>query len=661
MKISFVSKMAWQNIKSNRKLYIPYMIAAGTTVAMFIMMSALLTNRFVQERSAVLTTLFGMGTIVIGIFSLIFIFYTNSFLMKRRKKELGLYSILGLEKKHVNTILGMETVIAGSISIISGIIVGILFGKMSFLILNYVLNFPVEIEYSIGWNTFGLTIALFIGIFFLTMLFNITQVTFSNPIRLLKGGKEGEKEPKSSPILFVLGLLSLGAGYYISLTIADPMSALTQFFVAVLLVIIGTYLLFTAGSIIVLKLLKKNKKLYYKPGPFISISGMLYRMKQHAVGLANISILSVMVIIAVSTTITLFLGTEETLSTRFPSENNVTMSPPDISGEDLERHAEVLYDRVEQYTEEQNLQVKDRVRYQYVNLFGELKKNIFELGEINAADGMMALLIPLKDFNQMSAQVYGLKEGEALIYNNGSSLDLDSFVIAEKEYNAIPLKKVPQILKANTQIVDTIIAVLPTVQDIDEVLNYNNQQPDNTDTQWYADYHWNTTGSEAVKKEYANEINIITQADDLEVSGFYESRETSRQEWYSMNGGFLFLGIFLGGLFTIGALLITYFKQVSEGYDDRERIQIMQKVGLDKQTTRQATHSQIVWMFTLPILTAAIHTAFAYPIIHKLLMIFGIMQHKLLILCTAGVVVAFALIYWIIYRITSKVYLSIVE
>lgn len=637
------------------------MVAAGTTVAMFIMMSALLTNRFVQERSAVLTTLFGMGTIVIGIFSLIFIFYTNSFLMKRRKKELGLYSILGLEKKHVNTILGMETVIAGSISIISGIIVGILFGKMSFLILNYVLNFPVEIEYSIGWNTFGLTIALFIGIFFLTMLFNITQVTFSNPIRLLKGGKEGEKEPKSSPILFVLGLLSLGAGYYISLTTADPMSALTQFFVAVLLVIIGTYLLFTAGSIIILKLLKKNKKLYYKPGPFISISGMLYRMKQHAVGLANISILSVMVIIAVSTTITLFLGTEETLSTRFPSENNVTMSPPDMSGEDLERHAEVLYDRIEQYTEEQNQQVKDRVKYQYVNLFGELKKNVFELGEINAADGMMALLIPLKDFNQMSAQVYDLKEGEALIYNNGSSVDLDSFVIAEQEYNTIPLKKVPQILKSNTQIVDTIIAVLPTVQDIDEVLNYNNQQPDNTNTQWYADYRWNTTGSEAVKKEYANEINKITQADDLEVSVFYESRETSRQEWYSMNGGFLFLGIFLGGLFTIGALLITYFKQVSEGYDDRERIQIMQKVGLDKQTTRQATHSQIVWMFTLPILTAAIHTAFAYPIIHKLLMIFGIMQHKLLILCTVGVVVAFALIYWIIYRITSKVYLSIVE
>ncbi|API88472.1 hypothetical protein BKP56_03785 [Marinilactibacillus sp. 15R] len=411
----------------------------------------------------------------------------------------------------------------------------------------------------------------------------------------------------------------------------------------------------------ILKLLKKNKKLYYKPGPFISISGMLYRMKQHAVGLANISILSVMVIIAVSTTITLFLGTEETLSTRFPSENNVTMSPPDMSGEDLERHAEVLYDRIEQYTEEQNQQVKDRVKYQYVNLFGELKKNVFELGEINAADGMMALLIPLKDFNQMSAQVYDLKEGEALIYNNGSSVDLDSFVIAEQEYNTIPLKKVPQILKSNTQIVDTIIAVLPTVQDIDEVLNYNNQQPDNADTQWYADYHWNTTGSEAVKKEYANEINKITQADDLEVSGFYESRETSRQEWYSMNGGFLFLGIFLGGLFTIGALLITYFKQVSEGYDDRERIQIMQKVGLDKQTTRQATHSQIVWMFTLPILTAAIHTAFAYPIIHKLLMIFGIMQHKLLILCTVGVVVAFALIYWIIYRITSKVYLSIVE
>ncbi|WP_277630267.1 ABC transporter permease [Atopococcus tabaci] len=664
MKSNFFSKMAWRNIQSNRQLYYPYIASSVIAVAMFMMMASLLTNDFVRERSSTLPQLFGMGVFVIALFSLVFIFYANSFLMKRRKKELGLYSILGLEKKHVARVLGMETVLVGGFSLLAGVSIGILFGQLSFLFLNYLLQLPVAMEYSLSWISVGITVALFAGIFFMTMVYNIAQITLANPIRLLKGSREGEKEPKSSPILMLIGVVSLGAGYAMSLTIEDPISAITQFFTAVLLVVIGTYLLFTAGSVIVLKALKKNKRFYYQPGPFISVSGMLYRMKQHAVGLANISILSVMVIIAVSTTVTLFVGTEETLENRFPEENNVTLFAPDeMTGEELKANAGELYGKISDRTADAGIQMKNQTGYRYVSLVGNLEGSQFKLREMGYGGEMplMTLLIPLEDYNQAAGESLSLKENELLVRAAGIDYEPDSLTIGGNTFDVTELEEMPYFMDANVYLVDTLILIAPDSQTIDEIVAHYQQQSETINPYWKAELFWATDATEGETIAYADMIEDLSDNHGMEIGIGYESRDASRQEWYSINGGFLFLGIFLGGLFTIGAMLITYFKQVSEGYDDRERVQIMQKVGLDKETTRQATRSQIVWMFSMPILTAALHTAFAFPIIQKMLVLFGITSKGLLIACTVGVVLAFAFVYWVIYRITSKVYLNIVE
>lgn len=583
--------------------------------------------------------------------------------MKRRKKELGLYNVLGLEKKHVRTVLWMESTIIGAFSILVGIIVGNLLGQLGFLFLNYLLNLPVAMEYALNLQSAGITAALFVGIFFVTFLFNAAQVTFANPIKLLKGGKEGEKEPKSSPILFLIGLISLSAGYYISLRIEDPISALLQFFGAVLLVIVGTYYLFTAGSTIILKALKKNKAFYYRPGPFISVSGMLYRMKQHAAGLANITILSTMVLVAVSTTVTLFVGTEETLSNRFPEENNISVRTNyGMTGALLEENLTDLTAYIAELTEAEGLEVEGTTAYKSLDLFGAFEDNRFIVEErVSGTLPQLLILMPLEDYNRASGQEETLAENEVLVYVDGVELDAETMELGGQVYDKKELDNLPLALDASVSLVDTVLAIVPNVAKIDEMAAYYNPSQNEYNANWDASVLWSTNATEDEKKPYGEMINSHIGDHGLDIGAFYESRSTNRDEWYSMNGGFLFLGLFLGGLFTIGAALITYFKQVSEGFDNRERIQIMQKVGLDKETTRKATRSQIVWMFMLPIFVATMHTAFAFPIIQKMLILFGITSQTLLLTVTIGVVLSFAAIYGIIYLVTSKAYLSIVE
>ncbi|SFB99003.1 putative ABC transport system permease protein [Alkalibacterium subtropicum] len=663
MKISFFSKMAWRNIKANRKLYYPYSLSSILSVAVFQMMASLMTNDFVRQRSAALPSLFEVGTLVIGVFSVIFIFYVNSFLMKRRKKEIGLYSVLGLEKRHVARILVIENVMVSGLSILTGLLVGVLFGRLSFLFLNYLLDLPNAMGYSTSWEMTGMTALLFISIFTLTLLYNIAQVTFSNPIRLLKGGKEGEKEPKSSPILFVIGLLSLGAGYYISLTIDNPISAVNQFFIAVLLVIIGTYLLYTAGSIIILKALKRNKAFYYKPGPFISISGMLYRMKQHAVGLANISILSVMVIIAVSTTVTLYAGTEETLNNRFPEENNLSvMTDEEMSSRELKETIESVQSDLNEISSEEGYTMTDQYYFRYMTLWGEMEGSTLAFQDFQGGSEipLMVLVMPMDDYNRLAEEPVTLSGNDLLFYTPDPDLNRDSLTLFDKTFDLKQINDMPGVMNGMSQLIDPILLVTPDDSTLDTLRNQRNSELAEYPVTLSADFFWSLENSQN-STEYATRIQESLRDTDYPVGLFYESRDGNREDWYSTNGGFLFLGIFLGGLFTIGAVLITYYKQISEGYEDKERIQIMQKVGLDKETTRQATHSQILWMFTLPILTAALHTAFAYPIVQKMLMLFGITSNTLFTLTTLGVVMGYSLIYWIIYRVTSKLYLSIVE
>lgn len=656
----FFSSLALRNIKSNKQLYIPFLLSSTAIIAMFFLMVSLMTNKFVQERSSSLPTLFMIGVVVIGIFSVIFILYTNSFLIKRRKKEIGLYGILGLEKKHVAKILFFESLFSSLLSIAAGLLAGLLFGRLVFMLLNFMLRMPNDIAYTTSLLSVGATVALFVLIFGITLLYNISQFTFANPIKLLKGKQEGEKEPKGSLILFILSLIFLGWGYGISITIPDPLAAIEKFFLAVLLVIIGTYLLFISGSIFILKALKNNKRIYYRPGAFISISGMLYRMKQNAVGLANICILASMVIIAVSTTITIYLGSEETLENRFPYEHNLKLFGDMDYVEEMNNRFFELQDEVIALTEENGLEVADMESYRYESFFGNLEDGsfVFKQSSVDGDLPVLMMVIPLQDFNGMTGENYSLADDEALFYHSTKSYEKEELSIGNKTYS---LTEIENEFSADMALTESIALVVPDeahLLDLRE--DYMGQFPESTHITVDAEIGWNTEGTEAAEKALAEQL----ESEYNGVSGSfsrYESRDSQREEWYSINGGFLFLGVFLGLLFTLGTLLITYFKQVSEGFDDRGKFQIMQKVGLDEDMIKDSTKSQIIWMFILPIVIATIHVSFAYPIVRKLLLIFGVTNDMTWLMTFIAVVIAFAGIYWMIYRVTSKVYYSIVK
>ena len=647
----FFSKLALRNLKSNKQIYFPYIFASIATVAMFYMMVALRGNKFIQTRSDTLSLLFALGAIVVGVFSFIFILYTNSFLIKRRKKEIGLYAILGMKKSHVSRILAIESIVTSFFSIVVGLMVGHLLGELAFLVLNYALKFGIEMSFPFTIQAMLIAIGLFALIFLTTLVYNITQVTFSNPIQLIKGKQTGEREPKSSLILFILSLLLIGSGYWMSLTIDNPLDAMIYFFLAVLLVIAGTYFLFISGSIFILKKLKKNKQLYYRPSPFISISGMLYRMKQNAVGLANITILATMVIVAVSTTAAIFIGTEDTLTVRLPYENQRTYYEP----VDLEEQLEAI----ETETETNGLKVTGTEMYVYYNLFNIIEDNKIMIGESDFAKEIpdTVQLLVKEDYERIADETIQLQSDEVLIFDSKNTFDFSTLLIGDTTYQV--KAKIENPLKMDKSQSPDMIVVVDSKEILESIIETDFKSR-GVELPIVADavISWDTTGTQEQKKDYSDKMAASVSDSD---NSYFQSRELMREEWNTMNGGFLFLGIFLGVLFTFGAALITYFKQVSEGYDDREKFQIMQKVGLDKQMIRKTTRLQIVWMFLLPLIIAVTHVTFAFPIIQKLLLLFSVVNTALVFWCFIGVIVGFSVIYWIIYQVTSKVYYSIVE
>lgn len=652
MNKGFFSKLALRNIKSNKQIYLPYIFASIATVAMFYMMVALMGNKFVQTRNASLPMLFTIGAVVIGVFSFLFILYTNSFLIKRRKKEIGLYAILGMKKKHVSRILTIESVVTSFSSILLGLIIGHLLGELAFLVLNYALKFGVKMSFPFTLNAVMITIGLFVLIFLVTLIYNITQVTFSNPIQLIKGKQTGEREPKSSITLFILSLLLIGSGYYLSVTINDPLNAMIYFLLAVLLVIAGTYFLFISGSIFILKALKKKKKLYYRPSPFISISGMLYRMKQNATGLANITILATMVIVVVSTTLAVFIGIQGTLDRLYPYENKITYFTDVNKEEELQE--------IQKETEKLGLEVTGTESYSSYSLATQLEDNELIVGDkvnYSAKETFFVNILVQEDYEQMTNQSIDLDSDEMLVYNLKNSDDLTTLLIGDTTYQIESINKSP--IKIDEEVKSPEFIIVQSNEVRQSIIDYEDQLSENEyPFTTEAMISWNTTGTQEQKKSYSKKLDEILNSKD---GSFYESKELFSDELYNMNGGFLFLGIFLGLLFVFGAALITYFKQVSEGYDDREKFQIMQKVGLDKQMIRKTTRLQIIWMFLLPLVVAVIHVAFAFPLIQKLLILFNVVNTSLVFWCFAGVIVGYSLIYGIIYQVTSKVYYSIVK
>lgn len=661
MSKGFYVKLALSNLKRNKATYVPYFIAGIGMIFTFMLLKVFAENKDLKNvhGGATLLEILKLGSIVVAIFSVIFIFYTNSFLLKRRKKELGLYAILGLEKKHVLRVLFYESIITIVVTIVCGTIISLIFGKLIFLALLNIISISSTIFFIISVKAIVETALLFVVIYFSTFLVNGIHVQITNPIELLHGEAQGEKVPRTSWIFTILGVITLGIGYAIAIIVKNPISAVTLFLVAVILVIIGTYSLFTAGSIALLKLLKKNKKFYYKTNNFISVSGMIFRMKQNAAGLASICILSTMVLVMVSGTTSLFLGKEQSLRIHFPTD----LAIESIKDIDQEKMTDTLLENAKKL----NVEVKDIARYKALDIFCIIDKNRVEFvnmnnltsfSQYNVLSGIR--IISLEDLNLIEEEQKDLTENEILIYTDNITLDDETILFGEKEFHIKETLNKKLVGSSNEIIEKTFAVVVKDESVMLEIQKEIEKQTGETEENPFTNYYFcNTTGSKADKLLFDQKISDVL-FENFDISGI-QSLEMSRDEFYSMEGGLLFLGIFLGTVFLLATVLIIYFKQISEGMVDRSRFEIMQKVGMSNDEVKKTIRKQILMVFFLPLITAILHLAFAFPMICRLLVLFGLLNKLHIFLCTAVCVLFFIVFYTLTYHMTAKVYYKLVH
>ena len=636
-------KLAWMNIKKNKQTYMPYILTCIGTMMMFYVMHAISLNDGLlnMPNSMSLQSILSMGVVVILIFSVIFLLYTNSFLIKRRKKELGLFNVLGMEKKHIAWVLFFETLFTSLISLAFGLFGGIILNKLMFVLLLRLLKFDIPLGFELDMASIEFTAQCFSLIFILTLICNLVQIWMSKPIELLKGGQVGEKEPKTKWISAIIGVLSLGIGYRIALSVETPLAAIPLFLVAVIFVMIGTYELFTAGSIVVLKLLRKNKKIYYKKHNFIAISGMMYRMKQNAKGLANICILSTAVIVMLSTTVSLYVGMEESLHTQYPQD--VFLRGNDVNDEKINRINQILDDKVNEY----QIKLKDEFHYKSKSMMATLKDGNYALGQNISSDSYSFGFISIDDFNRLEQTDIQLSVDEVLIFSISGTYGKDSIMINNQVYQIKQeFDEVSFQPKQENSLFPVYLLIVNDIQIFGE-------------EDVYYSVGFNVDNTDEVSVEFVDSLNTEFRLNSIDA--YVSGAASSRADFLMSYGGLFFLGIFLGTLFLMATVLIIYYKQVSEGYDDKERFEIMQRVGMSKQEIRKTIRVQILMVFFLPLIFMMIHIAFVFPIITKLLALFGLMNTQLFLAATIGTIVIFASIYALIFNLTAKTYYKIVE
>ena len=656
-------RLAAGNIRKNAKSYVPFIITSIITSAMFFMINSLANNSDlanVKGANSVVAAL-SLGTYVTAIFAAIFLFYTNSFLMKRRKKEIGLWNILGMEKKHIAKVIFLENLYVYALTIAGGLLFGLLFNKFLFLLVTKMVGVTGVPKFHFQLNAVVNTLLLFGIIFLFIFLESLRQVTFSKPIELLRGGSVGEKEPKAKWVLAVLGAGCLGTGYYMAVTIKNPVNALTMFFIAVILVIVGTYLIFTAGSIALLKLLKKNKRYYYKTRHFISISGMMYRMKQNAVGLGNICILSTMVLVMISSTSSLVIGVDDIVQKRCPYDVQAY-----VYGSNAEKLSDLdgIAEKLENCIKENDTTAENIDTYHFLAVAALKKDNgVFSFGyeglSIGTADVWQLYFMTLDDYNKLNHTELALDKGQAYINNKTESfknIDINGIKYDVKG----EIKDISKLILGDDDGTEKLCVILPDADAFDGI--YENQKKAYSDS--YSLIHrfvgFDTKLSDDKQQAVEKKLSDIIASDD-DVSGYVQSRASMDDELSSDFGGLFFLGIFLGILFTMAAILIIYYKQISEGYDDKQRFDIMQKVGMTHGEVKSTIHSQILTVFFLPLITAGMHVAFALPMITNILKLMGLMNKTLYLECTLVSFGVFALVYGIVYGLTAKVYYRIVK
>lgn len=665
------SRLAKQNIRNNKSTYIPYIITCIFCIAMIYMMEFLrdcpTLDQAVRQADEVRMIVF-TGEIVVEIFCIIFLIYSNSFLMKRRQKEIGLYNILGLERNHIGIVMFLETIITSIGSLAGGIAAGIIGSKLALLLLLKLLHIPSVLGFYISVK--GIFTCLFMfGIIFLMILFlNLAKIHLSRPVELLRGNNTGEKEPVAKWLMALIGFICLGAGYYLAVTTESPIKAITIFLLAVILVMAGTYLLFTAGSIVILKFLRRRKSFYYRTGNFISISGMLYRMKQNAIGLASICILSTGVLLMISMTVSIYFGMNDIMLNRYPYD--VDMSVTSISEEECQTAIEAF----EKAIADNKVPVEKSVEEIYLDIV--CSKNgdqilIKPANTIRNSDSVLVLsLLDQAEYERLTGISENLNDGEIFAWYP-SAVQKDSVTVDETEFTVKKwLDKNP--LTCGEDAVSDNAVLVVTDEDFKkfdemrtEMYKGVSSAPAGEDLTLHLGL--DITGSETDKIDFGTPVMEVVK--DLKKNGGLSEnswitsgiRQQEYESYYADNGSLLFIGIFLGSLFLMGTAMIIYYKQISEGYEDQKRFEIMQKVGLSRREVRSSVRRQILMVFFLPLLMAMLHITMAFPMIRRMLLLFGMTNTKLFIGCTAGTVLIFAVVYGLIYLMTARSYYHIVE
>lgn len=665
------SRLAKQNIRNNKSTYIPYMITCIFCIAMIYMMEFLrdcpTLDQAVRQADEVRMIVF-TGEIVVEIFCIIFLIYSNSFLMKRRQKEIGLYNILGLERNHIGIVMFLETIITSIGSLAGGIAAGIIGSKLALLLLLKLLHIPSVLGFYISVK--GIFTCLFMfGIIFLMILFlNLAKIHLSRPVELLRGNNTGEKEPVAKWLMALIGFICLGAGYYLAVTTESPIKAITIFLLAVILVMAGTYLLFTAGSIVILKFLRCRKSFYYRTGNFISISGMLYRMKQNAIGLASICILSTGVLLMISMTVSIYFGMNDIMLNRYPYD--VDMSVTSISEDECQTAIEAF----EKAIADNKVPVEKSVEEIYLDIV--CSKNgdqilIKPANTIRNSDSVLVLsLLDQAEYERLTGISANLNDGEIFAWYP-SAVQKDSVTVDETEFTVKKwLDKNP--LTCGEDAVSDNAVLVVTDEDFKkfdemrtEMYKGVSSAPAGEDLTLHLGL--DITGSETDKIDFGTSVMEVVK--DLKKNGGLSEnswitsgiRQQEYESYYADNGSLLFIGIFLGSLFLMGTAMIIYYKQISEGYEDQKRFEIMQKVGLSRREVRSSVRRQILMVFFLPLLMAMLHITMAFPMIRRMLLLFGMTNTKLFIGCTAGTVLIFAVVYGLIYLMTARSYYHIVE
>lgn len=671
MKFGFYPKLALTGMGKNKKIYLPYFFTCSSMITVFYIVCFLSSSETIHSMpaGAPLQSVLSLGIGVIGFFSCIFLFYTNSFLIRRRKKEFGLYNILGMGKRNLARILIWETLFLYAVSLLLGSFCGILFSKAAELCVTKILNQEASAVFSVSIPLLYRTAAGFGGIFFLILLNALRQIHLSNPAELLRSENVGEKPPRANWLLALAGLLTLCGAYYLALTVKNPMAAMTVFFIAVLMVIAATYLLFISGSVAFCRLLQKNRHYYYRPNHFVSVSSMVYRMKRNGAGLASICILSTMVLVMISSSSCLLIGVEDSLVKQYPQDFIV------ISCFDEPSLTEEAHRMAEQSFSDCGVSVTERIHYRYISVTAYLDDNRLVPDASVMTNSLTAdfsnictlTIVPLEDYTALTGDEKTLFADEALLYCSKDSWKPASVTLGDK----FPMKiqeisdSFSRCCMDDSPIFSSVLLVVPDWGTLEAIAD-NLRESCGSSAEIHDYYGLSAVAPDsaalAVRDTFGGLIpDLRNRNQEAFWSLSYYSRAEARRDFYGLYGGLLFLASLLGAVFLAASALMMYYKQISEGYEDQSRFEILQKVGMTAREIKKSINSQVLTVFFLPLVAAGIHTAFAFPMIEKLLLGFGLTDTGLFVKVNVICYLIYALIYALIYKITARSYYKIVS